>query len=217
MRDGSRLAATTCLVLALTMFAVIPAAAQYVAPSPPAVTVGVKGGINLGNLSFSTDTGQYHSGHLRAGLIGGAFVTYPVAKSLAFETDVLVAVKGTRDGDEHIKITYLEIPVLLRLVDVKYGDSRLHLFVGPSLDFKLAASDDLSPLSRVVFGGHSVADATRGFDPGLTFSGDITTGRTVVDFRYTWGLIDIGNSLTPATGTIKNRALTIMFGYRLGK
>src|SRR5438552_833223 len=116
--------ATAGIVLALT---------GWIAPIAAAQEVGVKGGFTFASLPITNnDTGQIYTGKLHTGLVGGGFVTFPASKSLTFETDVLVNVKGTRDGSEHIKLTYLEIPVLVRFINYDYHHTLLHAYLGPS-------------------------------------------------------------------------------------
>ena len=194
-------------------------APALVLPRPSAaqearIDAGVKGGLNFSSLPVNLPDGNIYTGRLHTGLAGGGFVVFPVTHSLTIEADALVLVKGTRDGSEHIKLTYLDIPVLVRFVNVSYGHAMLHAYIGPSFAFKLAASDNLSPLSGSVFGG-GVADHTKAFDPGLTVGGEAAGRHLIGDFRYTWGFSDI-RDLTPKIGTAKNRSLTVMIGYRFG-
>jgi len=175
---------------------------------------GVKGGVSFASLPINLADGNIYTGRLHAGFAGGGFVVFPVGKSLHFETDALIVQKGTRDASEHINLTYLDVPVLLRFVEVAYGHSVLHAYIGPSFAFKIGASDNLGALSRTVFGG-DVDSHTKSFDPGLTIGGDASGKHIVGDFRYTWGFADIRN-LTTKNGTVKNRALTVMIGWRFG-
>lgn len=194
---------------------VVAALSLLIPARSAAQDAGVKGGLNFSSLPISLPSGNIYTGRLHTGVAGGGFVILPVTKSLTFETDALVVVRGTRDGSEHIKLTYLDVPVLLRFVNVAYGHATLHAYIGPSFAFKLAASDNLSPLSQTVFGG-PVADHTKTFDPGLTVGGEAVGKHLLGDFRYTWGLVDVRN-LATKTGTVKNRSLTVMIGYRVGK
>jgi len=203
---------TRDLIVLTLLTCVVVAAPRHVL----AQEAGVKGGGTFASMPISLEDGNIYTGRLHVGVAAGGFVAMPLGKSAGLQIDGLVQGKGTRDQNgEHITLTYLDVPVLLRFVQIPYGHATLHAYAGPSFSFKIAESDNLSTLSQTVFGG-SVADHVKTFDPGVTIGGDVFGKHVIGDFRYTWGVTDI-RDLPQKSGSVKNRALTVMIGYRFGR
>jgi len=176
------------------------------------VSVGVRAGVNLADLSFSSETEVTDSKNL-TGFVAGVFVTVPVNSVVAVQPELLFSMQGTRftDGGESakIKLDYVQVPLLLRL---KPGaKSPVGLLVGPTLGFKNRAKIEVT--GAPVGFSDGFEDEIKGFDLGLAAGVDVVLGPLVLDGRYTWGLMNIAKDSSDP-GTAKNRVFSATVGLR---
>jgi hypothetical protein len=197
------------LTLGLTAAFLVCAATAH-AQNP---SVGVRVGVNLADLSFSSETEITDSKNL-TGLVAGLFVTVPVNKIVAFQPEVLFSMQGTRFTEEgvdaKIKLDYVQVPLLGRF---RLGSaSPVSVLVGPSLGFRSRAKVEV-PGAPAGF-SDEFEDQIERFDVGLVTGLAADVGRLVLDGRYTWGLMNIAKDNVDGSGTAKNRVFSASVGIR---
>ena len=176
------------------------------------ISVGVRAGVNVANLSFSSETEVTDSKNL-TGFVAGVFVTVPVNGIVAFQPELLFSMQGTKltDGGDSakIKLDYIQTPLLLHL---KPGaKSPIAVLVGPTLGFKNSAKIEVP--GAPVGSSDGFEDQIEGFDVGLVAGAALELGPFVVDGRYTWGLMNIAKDSSDP-GTAKNRVFSATVGLR---
>ena len=181
---------------------------------------GLKFGVNIAFLR-GTDVidfpGYDSSWFFRFGLCGGGFVALPLSQRLAVQAEALMTTKGSHEtgtwGDYptytySLKITYLEIPVLMRVTTppIMKG-AQIFLMAGPALGLKLGSrfmrSSEIIPFS-------GVAPTDLGFVLSI---GNVIRSRGYTEFRYTAGMSKmIEEDGVPLN--IKNGVFSLIVGYR---
>lgn len=174
------------------------------------VTFGVKAGVNASTLSVEDNSGLSTS--TIWGAVGGVFVGKNLNDKLSLQVEGLFSQRGAKDttnpSDVKIRLTYFDVPVLVRLGSTTTSATHFHVFTGPQLSLKLKAEgiDD-------VFGTEDLDEEVEAMDVGWTLGAGVERNRLSLDARYTFGLKNI--SVAVSDGTIKNRTFTILVGYRL--
>ncbi|MDH5173815.1 MAG: PorT family protein [Elusimicrobiota bacterium] len=210
----------------ITIFAIVVVfTLSSASVSAQGVTGGLKAGMNIANMhgdnvKLAEELGIEFSSKI--GLCAGGFITYTLNDMFAVQPEFLFSVKGAKgEGEiegEPTKITmrmnYLEIPVLAKLLIPTPGDVRPSLFVGPSLAIKLTGKSKLESAA-----GSEEADieGLKSTDFGLVFGGGIDfalgRGKFTVDARYTLGLITTREPEEGEEIDIKNGVISLMVGY----
>jgi hypothetical protein len=205
----------------LLIMASLCAAASLCSP-PPSEAAQVQGGVKFGaNIAFIQGPdvailqGYGSDWVLRFGLCGGGFVALPFSKNFALQAEALITTKGSKqvgalfeESDIYsLMITYLEIPVLMRITTDPVLDGHLVFMVGPALAIKLH--------SRLSRSGEVLGfDGVRPSDLGLVFSlGYDIRSRGYTELRYTAGL----RRIIQAEGVpldIKNGVVSLIVGFR---
>jgi opacity protein-like surface antigen len=189
------------LALVLTA-SLVACAATVSAQDTPAI--GVKAGVNFTTLSFDDDGPETST---RTGVVAGLFASLPVNARLAIQPEFLYASKGARLGNNAevtLTIDYFEVPVLAD-VRLNSGPARVSLVLGPSFGVRSRA--------RLTVGDESVdfADVLERVDVGLVAGLAVTSGRIVIDGRYTHGLKGVASD---DDDRATNRALSVTLGWR---
>lgn len=174
---------------------------------------GVRAGVHVADVSFSESDADADFGR-RTGLVAGAFLVVPLSPSFAIQPEVLFSQKGTSGSQRgvtgELKLDYLDVPILGRFWARAGSRSTIHVFAGPSLNFRLRAR------VRGSFAGETseqnIDDEIKAFDAGLVMGAGVQVGRLIVDGRYTWGVTNI--SKDEAEVTAKNRGLSLTAGIR---
>lgn len=209
---------TAVRTLAVALMAVgllaLPAVAQK--PSP---RLGLMAGATFATVSVE-DAGSTEFKN-RTGFMGGGFAEIPVSNVVSIQPELLYAMKGTKleDGSEtgEIKLSYFEIPVLLRVnIPTEGGTVRPHLYAGPAIGFKVACDFEFEGTSA------SCEDeeiTLKSSDWSAVFGGGIDIKQFTIGIRYTLGLANIEDSANGSDDSAKNRALSIYagFGFTLNK
>jgi hypothetical protein len=201
-------------------------------------SVGFKGGLNIASFTGPDNEGT----ESRNSFIGGGFFTFMFSEMWGLQPEALYTSKGAdipmgAGIKAALKLTYLEIPVLLKFVIPTSSNVSPSLFVGPSIGFNLNAkiTGQADPASIDI----EVANA-KSTEFALVFGGslDIALEKTVLllDVRYslglskpfedttTWDLDDpplpfpISDPTDGRAPDIKNGVISIMagFGFQLG-
>ncbi len=197
------------------------AAAQLVVGQE--VVVGLKGGINVADLSIEDDGTSVES-DTRSGFVGGVFAQFGLGEVFAIRPEALFSRKGTKSQDEGLlfqaDLDYIEFPVLLVARVPTGGMVRPYAAAGPVIS--LEANCDLVTEG---FNGPIAQDCetfnpedpllTKSADFGVAFGGGVEIGFErllfLLDGRYTLGLTDI-NDTASAPESFKNRAWSFTAG-----
>ena len=203
-----------CAVLVMLAGAVAPTAAQE-------RQVGLKLGVNVSSLVFEGDEVEAYNDR-RLGFLGGGFTVLPVGGPLAVQIEALFSQKGAKLEIEEqnleaaLELDYLDVPVMLRFQGPASGSTRLHIFGGPAIGYRMGARRKLSDGSSEFTQGvvENIEDEIERFDLGIVAGAGVDIGRRiVVDARYSWGIRAINKDTSDGV-EIKNRVFSIMGGVR---
>ena len=160
----------------------------------------------------------------RIGFCAGGFITFNITDMFAIQPEVLYTMKGTKYEEEilgetlkvWIKLDYLEIPVLVKIIVPTPGGVKPFLFAGPVLALKLSGK------IKAEYAGESEEDDIEdedmkstdfglvigaGVDFGLGVPG---TGKMTLDVRYSLGL----STISAFEGDdVKNGVFSLMVGF----
>jgi hypothetical protein len=209
-------------LIVLTLMTPSVAAAQGAA-SP--VEIYLVGGLNVAKVTtpipevtipeLRLETGS------RVGFAGGVLVDVPLMDAIGIETGALLSIRGVTTTAEvfgvrtdlDLRMTYLDIPALVRVGLAKSDAFTGFLLAGPTLGFHMSSSARLT--TEGIGGSEGVSDLVNPVDLGLTFGGRVQYKRVIGDVRYTFGLLataDAGGDLLDDTS--KHRVLSFMAGWR---
>jgi hypothetical protein len=146
---------------------------------------GLKGGINVSNFTGSSFDNVDKKALL--GFQGGAFVSFLMGDHFAIQPEAVFSSQGARvstiNGDENWRVSYLNVPVELK---VRFNGG-FYLEAGPQLGFKL---NETVPNQS----GGTAEDFARNLDfsvnAGLGFHGKSGLG---IGGRYVVGVTKVGN------------------------
>jgi hypothetical protein len=153
---------------------------------------GIKGGLALGSLRGDDIRGS----NVRETFAFGAFVNLALSEYFAFQPELLYSQKGADDYvvgyKQVVKLSYIEVPVLLKVYYRGEADVSPNLFFGPYIAFNVKASVETA----------SAADNEeidlindKSVDYGLVFGAgtdwDVEHGILSLEVRYSMGLSDI--------------------------
>jgi hypothetical protein len=193
---------------------------------------GIKAGLKIGVTSAKLngdDVGELE-GFLgedwksRIGFCAGGFITFNITEMLAIQSEVLYTMKGLKwEGEVNgatplkvwIKLDYLEIPVLLKIMPGTQGSVKPYLFAGPAVSIKVSSK------AKAEFEGESeeetIEEGLKGTDFGLVIGagadfgfGALGKGTLSVDIRYNLGLSTISDF---EGDDVKNGAFSLMVGF----
>lgn len=171
-------------------------------------TFGIKAGATLSTLQADNNADLDIAWGGTAGVFAGSNIT----RNLGVQIEALVGQRGAKNdagGDRTLRITYLDVPVFLRLGNTQTNHVHVHAFTGLTPGFKLDSklTDNASTLTI------GVTDKIKGFDLGWVFGVALEHGPWQFDARYTFGLVDVNDLAGGAD--IKNRSAGFNVGYRL--
>jgi hypothetical protein len=194
--------AVVCIsAIAMSGFIATPAAAQP--------TFGIKGGISFGTFTVATETEANVDPGQRQGFVGGLAVLRAGNRAGGVLIEALVHQKGGKDvlrpGDR-MRLTYLDVPVLLHLDVLQRGPSALFVTFGPSFAFNLDSTYEDQGMPE------DISDDIETFDVGLNLGAGLEAGALIVEARYTWGLRRVFTEGESGAG-FKNRALAVTVGF----
>ena len=193
---------------ALAVAALVPAAASAQTSTIRPITFGLTAGVTLSdiNASDSTTFSKLWGG------VGGIFVGGNINDNVGLQVEALATQRGAADdsstADATFRLTYLDIPVLLRFGPTSTNDTHFHVFTGPVPGFRLKADlkDKTSGISV------DLKDNTNAFDFGWTAGAGVERGAWSADLRYTMGFMNINDDESGAE--FKNRSAALKIGYR---
>lgn len=183
---------TSFLLAALTAFVPAAAHAQF----------GMKGGVAFSTIDVSNGTVDFSN---QTGFVGGVSFGLSLGGTLGLQPELLYVEKGGESGNAEVSLSYLEIPVLLKL-SAATGQIQPFLVGGPYVNFKLSDGCSVTQASQCLEEPKN-SDFGLAFGAGLRMGG--TTGLTL-ELRWDRGLTNI-NSIEDGFDA-KNRAVMILAG-----
>jgi hypothetical protein len=205
--------------LSIGAAAILVAALAVPAAALENLHAGIRGGLNIANVSADPDDTELADS--RNGLALGGFVAFPVTPMISVQPEALFMMKGDKqeEGDvtSNVKLNYIEVPVLAKVNFMPQGTANPSLFLGPSVGFNTTAKSEVEmgtdPAEET-----DIKDSTKSVDFGLVFGGGLEMpvgqgGQKVgFDIRYTMGLVDINDDATDTT-EFKNGTLSVMGSF----
>src|SRR5688572_8077351 len=93
---------------------------------------GVKGGLNLADISFDPDEDDDDCCDMKAGFVAGVFANFGT-EMVSFQPELLYSMKGGKGSDDSkFKLNVVEVPLLLRADLPTGGSVRPFVVVGPA-------------------------------------------------------------------------------------
>ena len=178
--------------------------------------VTIYGGLTRATLHGDSVPGPLHT----FGFVGGAAVSWRVANHVVLQPELQFVQKGDDETDsfsggvlsEHIRLNYVEVPVLLRVSGTEIHGVTPFLIGGPQVAFKASCSIDVKGVS----GNYTCADLPpiESTEFGVVAGGGVDApimGHAVsVSARYDWGLRDAFKD-----NLAKTRTLAVLLGWRI--
>ncbi|HEY5132377.1 MAG TPA: porin family protein [Candidatus Krumholzibacteriaceae bacterium] len=191
------------MIAAISIFAVSPLFAK-------GMMFGVKGGLNLANLTGS----DVNNASIKTGIDVGAFLTYDISDIFAVEPELLFSMKGAKSDSASVtgswKINYIEIPILLKAKLPTDGKIKPCIYVGPGIGFLLSSkiSDDIEI---------DMKDFTKSTDITLIAGAGVSymmeKGALSFEARYEVGLSTIAKTPIGTAPDYKTSDIAILVGY----
>lgn len=187
------------------IFISINAGAQAVLDgnAPGSISIGLKGGLNLSNMSTSAGGGFFYRGSIKPGAHVGFVVNFKINNAFVIQPELLFSQSGTKYtndyfwGNSSITLNYLQIPVMAKII-LGSGNFKFFLNAGPYLGFALSGTKETQLATGTKDFDISVKkDELNLLDAGLALGLGLSykTGRNTIFFepRYYFGFTDIIN------------------------
>ena len=145
------------------------------------VQFGIKGGLNLANLSgdtFGLDS--------RTSLHFGALVEIPMSKVFSIQPEIMYSAQGAKSDNDLLKLDYLNILGMAKY----YAADGVSFEAGPQIGFLLSATSEIDDEG-------DIKDELNEFDFGINFGVGykMETGLNL-GLRYNLGLANVYNNIT---------------------
>jgi hypothetical protein len=185
--------------------------------APAQVTLGLKAGVNVADLSVRSDDGSSVDIDTRTTFGGGAYVQAGLGDVFALQAEALYTQRGGRSSDEglNLELGYVDVPMLF-VARIPAGEASVMpaLYAGPVVSFETAC--------RLRSDGGATVDCdsgdgftTKSPDLSAAVGGglDVFMGRYTLqlDVRYTHGFGDIDDS-GGSDGRVQNRTWSFYLG-----
>lgn len=181
-------------LLVAALLALVPAAAH--------AQFGMKGGVTFNTIDTENGGVDFNN---KTGFVGGISYGFRLADNLGLQPEVLYVERGGESGNAEVKLSYLEIPVMLRFMAAT-GRIQPFLLAGGYADFKI--NDDCS-----VQQAGQCLEEPKSSDFGLALGAGLRLGGVTgltVEIRWDRGLANI-NSVSDGFDA-RNRAVMLMAG-----
>lgn len=191
----------------LLVLLVITSATLFAQTEPTrGVRFGVKAGINIANLTIKSEDLEGSPGPL-LGIAGGVFATIPGGAGFSVQPELQYLGLGAKEKGTEAKImlNYLALPIL-----AKYSleDAGFAAYIGPQISYLLSAKTKVGGVSEDTKSDTKSTDVS-----GIIGVEYFLPAGLGLSARYQLGLTNIAKG-ADAGGSVKNKALTITFGYR---
>jgi hypothetical protein len=167
------------------------------------VSVGVKGGLNLANQTYSGN-GYTSSPGFRPTIHIGGYATLMFSEHLGLQPELLYSGQGAKSGNAAFKFNYVAIPVLVRYNVNKF----LSFHAGPQISLLASAKYDNG--ATTVDYKDKVKSSDVSVAAGATIDLPMKLNFT---FRFIKGLSDISEDVSSVK--TKNYTLQLSVGYKL--
>lgn len=179
------------MIKKIALFAVV---ALMAVSASAQLKFGVKGGVNLSNVSGDVDQNK-----MKIGFMVGGFANYAINDQLAIQPELMFAQAGCKydvDGDPKLELNYIVLPVM-----VKYSFGAINLQAGPQFGYLLSAKED----------GDDVKEFLKSIDLGLNIGAGYQIMENLgVEARYNLGLTNI---VDEGDTEIKNNGIQVLVSY----
>lgn len=185
------------------------------------IVVGLKGGVNLSQLSLGSNfsTNVQESLKTQTGYVAGVYAR--VGKLLFIQPELLVSAKGgsvdvLKSGTPtsvNIQYTNIDVPVL---IGYKFGLLRIN--AGPIASFNVSSSNELATQFGSIIGssGNNVGDTFKSAAWGYQAGGGVDIGSLSLDVRYEGSLSNVtALSATGLTFSQKASVWQVTLGLRI--
>lgn len=160
---------------------------------------GIRGGVNFA--SFSDSKQEVDS--RRTGLLVGVYLKVPIPViPVSIQSEVLYSQKGAEINGVEVRLSYIEIPLLVKVDLAREILISPHLYAGPYLGFNLNHEEEPA-------GDQEFQDDGVNNDFGLIFGAGIDISRINVGVRYSLGLEEVFED-----EEIRNNAISIVAGIK---
>lgn len=210
------------LFIACAGFAITASQAQE-------IRFGVKGGLNLANMSISPDEGEKMDSRMSFHI--GGLVEIPVSDVFSVQPEILYSSMGAQSEESYsesfmgmeisghsetkLKLDYISIPIMAKY----YFMEGLAVEAGPQIGFLMNAKLDYSYTETAMgqtmseSGELDVKEMYKGIDFGLGFGASYRMDMGLFfGARYNLGLSNI-NDISDEDATVKNNVFQISVGY----
>lgn len=212
---------TTLLAIAgLIALAPAHAGAQH-------ATLGVKGGLNVANLSVDDPSDSDSGFDSQTDFLAGVFAQFTIGSVFAFQPEVLYSQRGAKSRDDDpatkLNLNYIQLPLLL-MARLGSRESPIvpTLYAGPQVSFEMRCQ--VTGESEGVSLGLDCDDPlldgelqTKKTEYGLVFGGgfEFLYSRLTVhlDVRYNLGLTNLNDSSNASEVSVKSRVWSFMLGF----
>ena len=194
------------LIILVTVFAVaLSGVSQAASPK-----FGVKGLVGISNL-----TGDIEGVKSMVGFGGGVLAQVPVGQGqFMVQPEAMVVMKGAKEdvssNAEKLKLTYIEIPVLLKYAPPMESSLKPSFFAGPALGILMSAKA----------AGVDIKDFVKSTDFGIVFGAgiDLMAGSNTVciDARYNLGVSNVNDDVDASSVKIKNAMGSVNVSFLFG-
>jgi hypothetical protein len=190
------------------------------------ITIGVKGGLNVSNLSVDAPEDPEFAFDSQTDFLVGGFAQIGIGSKFALQPEVFYSQSGakTKNDDPAIKLNlnYIRVPLLL-MARLSSRESPMYpiLYAGPQVAFEtrcqVTAEEDGVSVG-VDCDSQELDDAlrTKTTDFGLVFGGglEILYSRLTVqlDARYNLGLTNLNDAEDASEVSVKSRGWSFMLG-----
>lgn len=194
---------------------------------------GIRGGLNLSNLSEKDNDNRYdESNKNKIGFHIGGTVDFPISDIFSVETGLILTTKGmkyeesignmfaTYDVKSKMTLYYLDIPITAKFA-FDLGGSKLFVLAGPYIGVGLFgnAKSEVTINGRTESSNDAVewgSDGLNRLDYGLTLGAGVQFNALLVGLYYNYGLANI-SSYSDNGYRANNRVLNISLGYRFNQ
>jgi Outer membrane protein beta-barrel domain len=193
------------------------AAALFVITQASAQTrFGVKGGLNLANITVKSQLGS-SSTSSRASFHLGVIADFALGDVAFLQPGLMLNSKGAKasSGDGKLVLNYLEIPVNIGARFEIADNVKLYGMAGPYFAFGISGkSKGNGSDESVKWGSGDDADVKR-LDIGLNIGAGVEVSNFLIGIQYGLGLSNIA-AQGDSNNSIKNKVFGISVGYLFG-
>ncbi|RYJ37701.1 OMP_b-brl_2 multi-domain protein [Flavobacterium anhuiense] len=181
------------------------------------VKYGVKGGLNLSNLSGDTDGMDLKS---KFGFHAGGFVEIKFSEKFALQPELLYSTQGTRFDDLEVNgyktktcfnLDYINVPVMFKY----FAAEKFFIEAGPQIGFLTSAKARVKIDELNIDNKEDIKDNFESIDFGLNFgAGYEFTENIFASARYNLGLSNIAKTEADDDSKVHNGVFSLSVGYK---